>query len=305
MADGDTLWVMVDPTPTLDDLPPDPLHPARVAARIARWAKQGIQGPLTLEVYPTLRCNLDCVFCDTTERHRPPVDELSAERWLEIIDEAHALGVERVFVLGGGEPLARRDVTPALLRRVKQHGMQGVLTTNGTLLGPTLATQLVETGWDEIHFSIDGPTPALHDRLRGQPGAFKKTVQAACNLAVRKRREERDAPRIALHFVLMNQNWRTLPDMIRLADSLGAFRVDFDTLIAYTPEQQALRLSADEQARVPEVAAEARALADMYGIATTLDHFLQPERLERGSVPPAAPNRPGLHGAPCLKAWHY
>ncbi|MEC7947678.1 MAG: SPASM domain-containing protein, partial [Myxococcota bacterium] len=121
----------------------------------------------------------------------------------------------------------------------------------------------------------------------------------------RKRREERDAPRIALHFVLMNQNWRTLPDMIRLADSLGAFRVDFDTLIAYTPEQQALRLSADEQARVPEVAAEARALADMYGIATTLDHFLQPERLERGSVPPAAPNRPGLHGAPCLKAWHY
>ncbi|MEC7946412.1 MAG: radical SAM protein, partial [Myxococcota bacterium] len=155
---------MVDPTPTLDDLPPDPLHPARVAARIARWAKQGIQGPLTLEVYPTLRCNLDCVFCDTTERHRPPVDELSAERWLEIIDEAHALGVERVFVLGGGEPLARRDVTPALLRRVKQHGMQGVLTTNGTLLGPTLATQLVETGWDEIHFSIDGPTPALHDR---------------------------------------------------------------------------------------------------------------------------------------------
>ena len=296
---------MVDPSPSADSLPVDPLHPARVAARVARWADEGIQGPMTLEVYPTLRCNLDCSFCDTTDRHRPPVDELSAERWLEIIDEAHALGVQRVFVLGGGEPLARRDVTPALLRRVKEHGMQGVLTTNGTLLGPDLAAQLVETRWDEIHFSIDGPTAEVHDRLRGQRGAFKKTVQAACSLAVRKRREEREAPRIALHFVLTRENWRTLPDMVRLADSLGAFRVDFDALIAYTPAQRALRLTDDERAQVPGVAAEALGLARELGIATTLEHFLAPDRLDRGSAAPTAPDLPGLRGAPCLKAWHY
>lgn len=198
---------------------------------------------MTLEVYPTLRCNLDCTFCDTTDRHRPPVDELSADRWLEIIDEAHALGVARVFVLGGGEPLARRDVTPALLARVKQHGMEGVLTTNGTLLGPELARQLVETGWDEVHFSVDGPTPAVHDRLRGQRGAFDKTVRAACRLAVWKRRAGLATPRIALHFVMTRENWRTLPDMVRLAHAVGAFRVDFDALIAYTPDQQALRLT--------------------------------------------------------------
>jgi MoaA/NifB/PqqE/SkfB family radical SAM enzyme len=296
---------MVDAPPTPDGLPADPLHPARVAARVARWETEGTQGPLTLEVYPTLRCNLDCAFCDTTERHRPPVRELSTARWLEIIDEAQELGVARVFVLGGGEPLARRDATPALMQRVKEHGMEGVLTTNGTLFTPALLDQLVRTGWDEIHFSVDGPTAEVHDRLRGQRGAFKKTVQAACALAVRKRREGRGEPRIALHFVLTRENWRTLPDMVRLADSLGAFRVDFDALIAYTPEQRALALTADERAAVPEVAAAALEEARARGIATTLEHFLAPDRLDRGAAVPATTGETGLRGAPCLKAWHY
>lgn len=284
---------------------PDPLHPANVAARVARWGSDGVQGPLTLEVYPTLRCNLDCGFCDTTERHRPPVDELSTQRWLEIIDEAADMGVRRLFVLGGGEPLARRDATPAIMRRAKEHGMEGVLTTNGTLFTPELMDQVVDTGWDEIHFSVDGPDAAIHDHLRGQKGAFKKTIQAACALAVRKRRNGLETPRIALHFVLTRTNWKTLPEMVRLADSIGAFRIDFDALIAYTPEQKALALGPEERSAVADIAEEARILATERGILTTLEHFADPDRLDRGAAPPSAPEGPGLHGAPCLKAWHY
>ena len=62
--------------------------PEQVAARVRVWETDGPQGPMTLELYPTLACNLNCSFCDTTDRHRPPVDELSAERLLEIVDEA-------------------------------------------------------------------------------------------------------------------------------------------------------------------------------------------------------------------------
>lgn len=279
--------------------------PAEVAARVRAWETDGPQGPMTLEIYPTLACNLDCGFCDTTDRHRPPVDELSAERWLEIIDEAAALGVARVFILGGGEPLLRKDATPAIMARVKQHGMEGILTTNGTLLSPALSEQLIEMDWDEIHFSVDGPSPEIHDALRGQRGAFERTIKAACRLAVAKRRRGLQTPRIALHFVLTSENHRTLGDMVRLAQSLGAFRIDFDSLIAYTPAQQALSLSPAQRAEVPELARSAKALADGLGIATTLDNFMHPERLLRGDAPPPASDEPGLKGAPCLKAWHY
>ena len=61
--------------------------PHEIAARIRMWEDHGPQGPMTLELYPTLSCNLDCAFCDTTDRHRAPVNELSTERLIEIVDE--------------------------------------------------------------------------------------------------------------------------------------------------------------------------------------------------------------------------
>ena len=254
-------------------------------------------------MYPTLSCNLDCTFCDTTDRHRPPVDELTTARWLGLLDEAAALGVRRVFVLGGGEPLARRDC-PVLLHRIKELGFEGILTTNGTLLTADIAHQLVDTGWDEVHVSIDGPTAAIHDRLRGRAGAFRRTVRNTCRLGVMARAA--GAPlRVALHFVITNENWQTLPDMVRLADSLGAHRVDFDALIAYTEAQQALQLDDDQRAALPEVARAAHVLAQRRGIATTLAHFVDGPAPERGDTVVEGTPAPGIQGAPCLKAWHY
>ncbi len=292
-----------------DAVPPQtpseaPGSPAAIAARVGRWSTHGRQGPVTLELYPTLACNLDCQFCDTTDRHRPPVDELSTERWLQILDEAAEMGVQRAFVLGGGEPLARRDC-PTLLQRIKEHGMEGILTTNGTLLTAPIAQQLIDTGWDEVHVSIDGPDARTHDALRGRDGAFRRTVRNTCRLGVWARQQ--GAPlRIALHFVITRRNWRTLPEMVQLARALGATRIDYDALIAYTPAQRALQLSDDERRALPEVARAAHRLAERFGIATTLGPYMATETaLERGHTPPQAPGGEGLHAAPCLKAWHY
>ena len=110
-----------------------------IAGRIRRWATDGPQGPFTLELYPTLRCNLNCAFCDTTDRHRPATNELSVDRQLEILEEAAALGAQRVFLLGGGEPLLSA-ATPKLMERTKELGLEGVLTTNGTRFSGTPRT---------------------------------------------------------------------------------------------------------------------------------------------------------------------
>lgn len=279
-------------------------EPAEIAARLRLW-EGGAQGPMTLELYPTLACNLDCAFCDTTDRHRPPVGELSAERLVEIVEEAAAMGVRRVFVLGGGEPLLRRDATPRVLERIKALGMEGVLTTNGTLLDAPLRARLLELGWDEIHVSIDGATPEVHDRLRGAKGAFRRTVRNVCALAVDKRRLGLERPRLALHTVVTNTNYQSMSEIIRLASALGATRVDLDALIAYKPEQLALRLSPEQAAEVPAIAASALALATELGIATTLERLLEPGTLDRGQTAVEIPSAPGLAGAPCLKAWHY
>jgi MoaA/NifB/PqqE/SkfB family radical SAM enzyme len=280
-------------------------QPSQVAARLRTWDSDGPQGPMTLELYPTLACNLNCSFCDTTDRHRPPVNELSKERLLAIVDEAAALGVKRLFLLGGGEPLLRKEATPALMMRAKEHGMEGILTTNGTLLNSALTDTLIDIGWDEIHFSVDGPNPDIHDALRGQDGAFKRTIRNACRLSVRRRQQGKETPRTALHFVLTNKNHHTLSEMVDLAHAVGAFRIDFDALIAYTPEQQALTLSPSQRAEVPELARRAINRAKELGIATTLENFLTTDRLDRGNTRIETPQGEGFKGAPCLKAWHY
>ena len=280
-------------------------EPAEIAARLRRWESAGTQGPLTLELYPTLACNLDCRFCDTTDRHRPQVGELSVERLLEIVDEAAAMGVKRLFVLGGGEPLLRKDATPALMARAKALGLEGVLTTNGTLLDPPLRGRLLEMGWDEIHVSVDGATPEVHDELRGVRGAFRRTVRNVCALSVERRRRGLDQPRLALHTVITNLNYSTLTDIVRLASALGAGRVDFDALIAYRPEQLALKLDEVQAAELPRYAEEALVEARTLGVVTTLERFLDPSTLARGERAVEIPPEPGLIGAPCLKAWHY
>lgn len=261
---------------------------------------------MTLELYPTLKCNLDCGFCDTTERHQKPVNELSLERHLQLLDEASELGVRRAFVLGGGEPLLARDKTPQILRHIKSLNMEGILTTNGTLLDQPLREQLVDTQFDEVHFSIDGPRPEIHDALRGVRGAFRKTVSNICALNVLKKQRGCEHPRIALHFVITNLNYTCLSEMLHLASALGAFRVDFDALIAYREEQRVFQLSEDQKNLVPAIAKEALQLAEELGIQTTLRSLLQPENLSRGERELDIPaSQTGFKGAPCLKAWHY
>ena len=292
---------------------PDPLHPANVAAQVARWAQGEAPGPLTLELYPTLACNLDCAFCDTTDRHRPPVDELPESRWLELVDEAADLGAQRILVLGGGEPLLS-PATPAILRRARERGLAGMLTTNGTRLA-RIADLLVEIGWDEVHVSIDGASPETHDALRGRPGSFARAVSALCQLRRVRDTRGKTAPELVLHTVLTRRNVDELADIVRLASALGCTRVEFDALVAYRPEQRVLLLDPAAEARLPARAEEAQNVAAARGLSTTLARFLTPGSLHRPVAPlPPAPHVAGtsvphvpadLRRAPCLKVWHH
>lgn len=277
---------------------------AQIAARVARWPAGERPGPWTLEVYPTLRCNLDCAFCDTTDRHRPPVDELPPDRLLSLVDEAADLGARRIMVLGGGEPLVAAGTLP-MMRHAKRRGLEGMLTTNGTRLDAPTRAALVEMGWDEVHVSIDGADAPTHDALRGRAGAFRRTVRNLC--ALRRARDEAGAarPRLAVHTVVTNRNHRQLGALLRLAHALGATRVELDHLVAYRPEQLALRL---DEGQLAELHAEVRAalpVAAGLGLSTTLDRLVAPDAPARGARPPAAGAAPGLRGAPCLKAWHH
>ena len=279
-----------------------------IAARIRRWDAGETRGPYTMELYPTMTCNIDCVFCDTTYRKGKQAGELTPDQYWTLLDDARDLGVRRVFILGGGEPLVRKDVTPELMRRIKDYGMEGHIATNGTLFDEGLIDQVIDSGWDELHFSLDAPDPAVNDYLRGRKGVFEKVAQTMCRIHGKKHARglgPLDAPRMLVHAVVTNKNYWMFADMVRFASAVGAFRVNFDYIIAYRPEQHALTLSDDEKAQVPALAREAMQVADERGIITTLAQFLLPETMDRGAMTFPQGGAPDAEHAPCLNPWYY
>ncbi len=270
---------------------------------IARRVVEG-GGPWTIELYPTLACNLDCRFCDTAPRHVKPVNELDEAHWLRIVDEAADLGARRAMVLGGGEPLLSPHA-PALLQRIKARGLSGMLTSNGTLLTAPLRALLLDIGWDEVHLSIDGARARTHDDLRGRPGAFRRTVSHACRLRAERDHRGLAAPRIVIHSVLTRCNVDELAELARLAAAVGAERVELDALVAYRPEQLALQLGPAERARLPERVAEGLAAAREVGVATNYARFVDGRVTERGQHAPRGGAGEGFGAAPCLKPFHH
>ena len=272
--------------------------PLDIANRILD-ANPNVPAPITLEIYPTLRCNLDCQFCDTTDRHRPPQAELPPEEWISIINEAALIGTRQIFVLGGGEPFIYPGLLD-LLETAKKNGMWGMLTTNGTFFTAERRKRLIDMQWDEIHISLDGATAETHDTLRGKHGTFKKIINAVCHF--RADSAEHSEPKIVFHWVITNRNFREIPSAIKLAKSLGVSRLDFDGLIAYTPEQTELVLNEAEQQECMGLIQQGIELSKRLGVQTTLANHVQSNR---GTTAPPSGTQPGILGAPCYKPWHH
>lgn len=135
----------------------------------------------------TRACPLRCVHCRADARpHRDP-RELSTEEGVALIDQAAEMGT-RVFVLTGGDPLARPDVFD-LLTHAASTGMHvgfSPSVTGRLRFGGLERAATAGTG--TIHLSLDGALPATHDAFRGIRGHFERTwraIETVCGLRVR------------------------------------------------------------------------------------------------------------------------
>ncbi len=103
----------------------------------------------------TDRCNLRCKYCMPRDIELTSMDNLlTYEEILRVAAAAGGLGIKKLKVTGG-EPLVRKGCV-RLVRELKQlPGIEQVtLTTNGVLLGESLA-ELAAAGLDGVNISLD------------------------------------------------------------------------------------------------------------------------------------------------------
>ena len=150
-----------------------------VGGSLVEQFEYGLDAPICLTWELTYACNLSCVHCLSSSGRRDP-RELDTAQCERIIDELQAMQVFYVNV-GGGEPTVRPDFWH-LLDYAVDHQVGVKFSTNGIRLTPDRAKFLAGTNYVDVQISLDGATPEVNDRVRGE-GSYATALTALDNLA--------------------------------------------------------------------------------------------------------------------------
>jgi len=207
----------------------------------------------------TRACDLACVHCRAEAQSLRDPDELTASEGLALLDHIKAEFGDPIVVFTGGDPLKRADLNE-LIRHGTAIGLRIALTPSATpLLTAAAIDELRAAGLVRMAVSIDGADALTHDRFRGVPGTFSRSIAAL-----------KHARAVGMETQINSSIWRgnqqQLSALADLAVSLGVSLWSVFLLVPTGRADTNLLMSADEheavyQALVDLVASEQRPLA--------------------------------------------
>lgn len=183
--------------------------------------------PVVLQIYLESQCNLRCWFCKADRSDRPRgFDVRSVDKLDEAIKHARYISIAAC-----GEPLLAPSF-PAVLEKIlglnRRAGLIAIVT-NGTRLSPDLAKVGKHLG--DLAISLNAGTAETYDRdMKG--GDFDETLEAIRSFM----KVYPDSYKVSLHMVAHARNHEEIPEMVRLARSLGISRVRVDQLLVHRAE---------------------------------------------------------------------
>jgi PqqA peptide cyclase len=179
--------------------------------------------PLALIAELTHRCPLHCVYCSNPLELQGRASELSTETWSRIFQEAARAGVLQAD-LTGGEPLARPDIVE-LVRAARNAGLYVSLITSGMPLDEPRVAKLIDAGLDHIQLSFQAAREDLANEISGSKAHAQKLRVLDWLKQVRVG--------ITLNFVIHRRNIDQIEEMLALAESSTATRVEFANVQYY------------------------------------------------------------------------
>src|SRR5271170_832286 len=179
--------------------------------------------PLALVAELTHRCPLHCVYCSNPLELSKRAEELSTEIWSRVFQEAARLGVLQADFTGG-EPLTRPDILN-LIRAARTAGLYVNLITSGMPLDESRLESLVEAGLDHFQLSFQGAREEIAQEISGT----KAHPQKLRVLEWLKRHRVA----VTLNFVIHRRNIDQLSEMLALAETSSASRVEFANVQYY------------------------------------------------------------------------
>jgi radical SAM protein len=169
---------------------------------------------------------------------------LSTAEAKRLIDQLAEFGAPSPqIVMTGGDPLKRPDLYE-LISHARARGLGVSITPSGTYaLTEPVVRQLREAGIGTIAVSLDGSNAQRHDDIRGVPGSFEWTVQAA-------RHVRAEGLPLQFNTLVCAETLKDLPAMAPLVQSLGAMRWSLFFLISVGRGQALREVTPEEGERL-------------------------------------------------------
>ena len=190
--------------------------------------------PETISLFLTYKCNLRCLMCGQWGKNGAFNEfgkdilrqQMSLDEIKTVIDNVR--GFKPNITLFGGEPFLHPDWFE-IIKAVKSAGLRCNVVTNGTFI-QNHAEEIIESGLDEIIFSLDGPEE-IHDSIRRVPGTFKRSINGFLLLNQLKKRYNRKNPRININSTIWKENYRSIRKIVDIAEHISANGLTFHHLL--------------------------------------------------------------------------
>jgi pyrroloquinoline quinone biosynthesis protein E len=179
--------------------------------------------PLALIAELTHRCPLHCVYCSNPLELQNRANELDTATWTRVFQEAAQAGVLQAD-LTGGEPLARTDIIE-LVRAARTAGLYVSLITSGLPLDEARLAKLIDAGLDHLQLSFQGAREEIAAEISGTKSHTQKLRVLEWLKQVRVA--------VTLNFVIHRSNIDQIDEMLALAESSSATRVEFANVQYY------------------------------------------------------------------------
>ena len=164
----------------------------------------------------TYACNFNCSHCYSRSPSYP--NDLSSDQYKLIADQIVENNIFSVG-FGGGEPTVRKDLVH-IIRRLSEGGVETNLTSNGSLLTDKYLKALIDVELSCLLVSLESHLSEINDKIRNQHGA----LDMACN-AIKRASSSGIKTKIAC--VITSINFDQLEEVVSLAESLGAYGINF------------------------------------------------------------------------------
>ena len=186
-----------------------------------KWQQGGNPGPLSVEVGCVYGCNLACAHCagqqySDYQKIKCLDDKQAFNNFLSDFKE---MGGQEVFFAGTGEPTLNPHLADWTTYG-RNIGLDMALSTNAIVFKNDLMEKLVDSmSW--IRFSVSAGDPESYAKIHNcSQGTFDKVIRNL-EVAVKYRDRNKLKAKLTILFVILDLNWKTLNNLIRIHKEIG------------------------------------------------------------------------------------